>query len=135
MADCYSNYLRDVINDVVHGGTAFSFPATTYYALMSVSATASGGGTEISGGGYARQAVARNTTNWPASSGQQKQNGVAINWGTNTGSAWSVVAWAEYDAASGGNLITYGVFASPVTVNTGQPFQIPINGALYNWAA
>lgn len=135
MADCYSNYIRDVINDTVHGGTSFTWPSTTYYALMSVSATASGGGTEISGGGYARQPAARNTTVWPASSGQVKQNGTALNFGTNSGSDWSVVAWAEYDASSGGNLITFGTFTTPVTVATGQPFQIPINGGLYNWAA
>jgi hypothetical protein len=135
MADCYSNYIRDIVNDTVHGGTSFSWPATTYFALMSVNATASGGGTEISGGGYARQAVTRNTTNWPASSGQQKQNGTVINYGTNTGSPWAVVGIAEYDAASSGNLITYAALTTPVTVGTGQPFQIPINGALYNWAA
>jgi hypothetical protein len=135
MSDCYSNYLRDKINDIVHGGTTIA--ATTYFALMTVAPTASGGGTEVTigVGSYARVSVTNNSSNWPNSSGQTKSNANAINWGTATGNWGTIVAIAEYDASTGGNLITFASLATAVTVNTGQPFQVPANGAVFNWAA
>ena len=135
MADCYSNYLRDLISSHLHGKTTFTAPATTYFALMTVAPTAAGGGTEATGGTYARVAVTNNTTNWPASSGQTQSNGVAINFGTATSNLGTIVAIAEYDAATSGNLLTFAALTTSVTINTGQPFQIPIGGAVYNWAA
>ncbi len=135
MADCYSNYLRDLISSHLHGKTTFTAPATTYFALMTVAPTAAGGGTEATGGTYARVAVTNNTTNWPASSGQTQSNGVAINFGTATSNLGTIVAIAEYDAATVGNLITFAALTTSVTINTGQPFQIPIGGAVFNWAA
>jgi hypothetical protein len=135
MADCYSNYLRDKINDHLHGRTTYTAPATTYFALMTTAPTASGGGVEASGGVYARVAISNNTTSWPNSSGQTKSNGVAIDWGTATANLGTIVAIAEYDASSGGNLLTFALLATPVTVNSGQPFQVPVGGGVYNWAA
>lgn len=135
MADCYSNYLRDKINDHLHRKTTFTSPATTYFALMTVAPTASGGGTEASGGTYARVAVTNNTTNWPASSGQTQSNSVAIDWGTLSTSLGTIVAIAEYDAATVGNLLTFAALTTPVTIGAGQPFQIPIGGGVFNWAA
>ncbi len=135
MADCYSNYLRDLISSHLHGKTTFTAPATTYFALMTVAPTAAGGGTEASGGVYARVAVTNNTTNWPASSGQTQSNGVAIDFGTATANLGTIVAIAEYDAITSGNLITFAALTTSVTINSGQPFQIPIGGAVFNWAA
>jgi hypothetical protein len=135
MADCYSNYLRDKINDHLHGGPSFTTPATTYFALMTAMPTASGGGTEATGGVYARVAVTNNATNWPASSGQAKTNGTAISWGTQTTSLGTVVGIAEYDASSGGNLLTFAPLNTSVTISAGQPFDIPAGGATFNWAA
>jgi hypothetical protein len=135
MADCYSNYLRDKINDHVHGGGDYTRPTTTYFALMTTMPTASGGGTEASGGSYARVAVTNNSTNWPASSGQAKTNGTAIVWGTQTTSLGTVLGIAEYDASTGGNLLTFALLNTSVTIAAGQPFDIPAGGATFNWAA
>lgn len=133
MADCYSNYLRDLINDIVHGATTIA--ATTYFALMTTAPSASGGGVEVSGGSYARVAVTNNATNWPASAGQTKQNATVINWGTATANWGTILAIAEYDASTAGHLLTFALLATPVTVNSGQPFQIPVNGGVFNWSA
>jgi len=135
MANCFSNYLRDKINDHLHGRTTYTAPATTYFALMTIAPTAAGGGVEAAGGTYARVAITNDTTSWPASVGQTKNNGVAINWGTATAHFGTIMAIAEYDAATGGNLLTFSPLATPVTVNSGQPFQVPVAGGVYNWAA
>src|SRR5205085_1240964 len=136
-ACCYSNYLRDKMGDHIHGGPAFTRPATTYFALMSVKATPAGGGTEfvIGTGSYARVVVTNNSTNWPASSSQTKGDGVLLDWGTATANWGTAIQICEYDAATGGNLLTMGDLVTPYVINSGTPFQIPVNGAVFNWAS
>lgn len=129
-----SNYLSNKILDGMNGGTNYTQSATTYFALMTVSPTPAGGGTEVTGGSYARLAVTNNNTNWPAASGQQKTNGTLMNWGTASATWGTIVAIAEYDASSGGNLLKYGALTTPITVNSGQPFSVPIGNALFTEA-
>ncbi len=134
MAGGLSNYLCNKLLDAVHGGPDFVKASPTYFALMTVMPTASGGGTEVSGGSYARVSVTNNSTNWPAASGQTKQNATAIDWGTATANWGTIVGVAEYDASSGGNLLTFGPLSTSRTVNSGQSFQVPANGATYTQA-
>lgn len=132
----WSLYLQDNILDLVFGGTSWTAPATTYFALMTAMPTSSGGGTEASGGTYGRVALTSGTSNWPASSGQLIQNAAVIDWGTATSSLGSIVGVAEYDASSGGNLITFKTLTGgPVTINTGIPFQLPVAGFQDIWQA
>ena len=134
MANCYSNYLRDKINDHLHGGPDFTRPATTYFDPMSVMPTASGGGTSVASNFGGRVAVTNNSGNWPASSGQAKSNAAAISFGNNSGGTVIVAGVAEYDAVSGGNLLTFEAASTSVTVNNGGPLTIPVGGAVFNWA-
>lgn len=121
-----SNYLSNNILDWLKGGTAFTPPATTYFALMTTMPTASGGGVEVSGGSYARVGYTNSAGNWPASSGGSKTNANVINFGTATANWGTVVGIAEYDAATSGNLLTFAIFTGgPITILNGTPFSIP----------
>ena len=51
----FSNYLSNEILDHVFSGNAFTAPSNYYVALYTVAPTASGGGTEVTGGGYVRK--------------------------------------------------------------------------------
>ena len=51
----FSDYLEDKVLDHVFGGNAFTAPTTLYVALYTVAPSDTGGGTEVSGGAYARQ--------------------------------------------------------------------------------
>jgi hypothetical protein len=135
MADVVSNYLRDALNNHVHGGPAFTPPTTTYFALMTAAPTASGGGTEVSGGSYSRVGYTNNTSNWPASSGGVKQNGNTINFGTSTAAWGTIVALAEYDASTGGNLLFIYYPTTPPTIGSGQPFSVAANGLTQGWTS
>lgn len=135
MADAFSNYLRDALNNHLRGGTAYTPAATHYYALMTAMPTPSGGGTEVTGGSYARVSFTNNTSNYPAPSGGVVQNGNPINWGTATGNWGTVVGVAVYDASSGGNLIAFALLTTATTINSGSPFQIPTNSATFNYNA
>jgi len=124
-----SSYLIDEILDHIYGGGDFARPATLYCALFTVTPTAAGGGTEATGGSYARVAITNNNTNFPAAAGGVKRNGTAITFPAATADWGDIVAAAFFDASSGGNMISFGAFSVTRTVRNGDTFEIPINGA------
>lgn len=127
-----SNYLENKIVDWLLRGQAFTPPATVHVALLTAAATDAGGGTEVSGGGYARAAIASSLANWAgtqaaastiASSGTSgtTSNNAAITFPAPTASWGSATHFAVYDAGTAGNLLWYGVLDAAKTVNSGDP--------------
>lgn len=53
----FSDYLENKVLDHVYRNVAYTAPTGTYLALYTVAPTDAGGGTEVTGGGYARQAI------------------------------------------------------------------------------
>jgi hypothetical protein len=116
-----SNYLENALLDHHLGGPDYTRPGTVYVALFSAAPSDAGGGTELSGNGYARKAVTNNATNWPAASGGSKSNGVEIRFDAATGSNWAAAThFGIFDASSGGNLLRWGALSASVTVNVGD---------------
>lgn len=126
MAGSKSDYLENKMLDLVLGGQAYTPPASLYFGLFTASPSDAGGGTEVSGNGYARVAVTNNLTNFPAASGGSKQNAAAVTWPTATGSWGVVVAVGIYDASSAGNLL-YWTTISSKTVDSNDTVSIPVN--------
>lgn len=119
-----SDYLENKFLDHVLGNTAYSVPATVYVALYTATPNDAGGGTEVSGNGYARASVTNNTTNWPNASGGSKSNGAAIQFAAASGGSWGTVThFALFDAASAGNMLYYGALTSSKTINDGDQAQ------------
>lgn len=122
--DAKSNYLENAILNHVLRNTALTSPATVYVALYTVAPTDAGGGTEVTGGSYARQAV---TFAAPASgvctnSGAVTFPTASANWGT-------VVAMGVFDAVSAGNLLYYGNLTVSKILDTGDQISFA-NAAL-----
>jgi hypothetical protein len=120
MAGSKSDYLENEILDHVLGGGDYSRPATVYVALYTVAPTDAGGGTECSGGSYARVAVTNNSTNWPAASSGAKANGTAITFPEATGDWGTVVAFGILDAAESGNLLYWGDLSASKDIDSGD---------------
>ena len=124
----FTNYLEDKTIGHLFGGTTYTPPATYYCGLQTVTPTESTGGTEVSGGAYARQAIA-----WTIATGgtAQASNTSALEFPAAT-TDWGTVQWAGiYDAVTGGNLVAFEVLtetdfttANPKVVNTGDIFKI-----------
>jgi hypothetical protein len=134
VAGSFSDYTENKILDWKFGGVAYTPPATYYAAAFTVAPTDAGGGTEVSTSvwtNYARVAVTKNQTNFPASSGGSVANGVAIDFGTAavTGTPPVVVAVALFDASSAGNMTDWADLTTSKTINNGDPVSIAI-GAL-----
>ena len=128
MAGSKGDYLENKILDHILGGGDFTRPATVYVHLYTVAPSDAGGGTEVSTGAwsnYAAVAVTNNGTNWPASSGGSKSNGVAISFGTATiVSAPTVVAFAILDVS--GNFLYWGTLTADKSITNGDPVSFPI---------
>lgn len=111
--------------------TAASGPATLYVSLFTATPSDTGGGTEATGGSYARVAITSSLANWAGTqaaastvassgtSGTTSNNGPVTfpaptaNWG-------SIVAFGIHDALTGGNLVIWGALTTAKTVNNGD---------------
>ena len=104
---------------------------TCYAALYTANPSDTGGGTEVTGGSYARVAINMTLANWAGTqaaasttsstgtSATTSNNGTitfpapTANWGTITG-------MALYDQLTGGNEICWGALTTSKTVNNGD---------------
>ncbi len=111
---------------------AGSGPTSLYVGLLTSSPADPGGGTEVTGGSYARVAVSSALANWAGTqaaasttassgtSGTTSNNG-AITFPAPTANWGSVTHWAIYDASTGGNMLIYAALNTAKTVNNGDP--------------
>jgi hypothetical protein len=102
------------------GGPDYVRPATVYLALFTSAPTDAGGGTEVSGGSYARKAVTNNSTNFPAASGGVKSLNVTTTFVTPTGSWGTVTHFAIMDASTAGNMMDWNALNTPQTISSGN---------------
>ena len=115
----FTDYLENKVLDYVFSGGSFSQPGTKYLALYTVAPTDSTAGTEVTGGGYARQTVTLTT------SGSDTTNSAAVEYPTATADYGTVVAVAVLDASSGGNMLAYASLTASKTIATGDVFRVP----------
>lgn len=126
-----SDYLENKLVDHIFRAQSFSAPATLYVALFTAAPSDSGGGTEVSGGSYARASVTSSLANWAgtqsagsttASSGTggQTSNNGAITFPSPTGNWGTVTHFGIFDAASSGNLLFHGALTASKTINSGD---------------
>lgn len=116
----FSDYLEDKVLDHVFGGNAFTAPSTLHVALYTVAPSDTGGGTEVSGGAYARQTA---TFTVSGTNPTTASNTAAIEYPTATANYGTVVAVGVLDASSGGNLLAYSTLDSSKVVSSGDVFR------------
>lgn len=117
MAGNLSNYLENKLIDHFLGTAAYTMPTTIYVALYSVAPTDSGGGTQLTGGSYARQLAT-----FSASSSGATSNSSNIDF---TGMpAATTVAIGIFDAITSGNLLLWGTLTTNKTTDAGDTLRI-----------
>ena len=117
MAGNLSDYLEDALLDHFLGTTAYTAPSAVYVALYSAAPGDSGGGTEVSGGSYARQAAT-----FDAAASGATQNSGNIDFANMP--AATVVAVGIHDASTGGNLLVHGTLTANKTLDAGDTLRI-----------
>jgi hypothetical protein len=118
-----SYYLDNALLEAALRNISYSSPATVYVALYTSAPGPTGGGTEVSGGSYARTACAFG----PAASGSLTNSGActfpqaSAGWGT-------ITSFGIFDAAASGNLLYYGNLTASKTINSGDQLTFAISG-------
>lgn len=107
-------------------------PANVYVGLFTANPSDTGGGTEVSGGSYARVTVASSLANWAGTqaaasttassgtSGTTSNNG-SITFPTPSANWGAITGIGIYDASSSGNLLFWAPLTTGKTVNNGDP--------------
>ena len=116
-----SDYLEVKFLDYVLRNGTFASPASVYLALFTATPSDAGGGTEVSGGSYARKQL---TGAFDAASGGATQNTGVITFPTATAVWGLVTSVGIFDAPTAGNLLFYGSFGSSLQVDTGDTLSI-----------
>jgi hypothetical protein len=135
-----SNYLENQLVDHIMRNTAYTAGTARYVALFTAAPSDSGGGTEVTGGSYARAQLDASTTNWKntqdsgtgASSGTggATSNASTITFPTPTAN-WGIAShFGIFDASSAGNLLFHGALTASKTINNGDPAPTFPAGAL-----
>lgn len=118
-----SDHAEKLILDwMMTAGTA-ARPSAWYVALYTAAPSDAGGGTELSGSGYARETVAFAAAT--SGTGTTSNTGVVIF--TADGGDWgSVTHMGIHDASSGGNLLWHGSLAAAKTVADGDTLEFAV---------
>ena len=95
----FSDYTENLVLNWLFTANSATRPTAWYVGLFTSAPSDTGGGTEVSGSGYARTA---------------------------TGVNWGAIGWAAiFDASSGGNMLAWAPLTTSRTINDGDVFRIP----------
>lgn len=137
-----SNFLENKVIDFLFRGQALgitgasaaagSGPTNLYVGLFTANPSDTGGGTEVSGGAYARVTYASSLTNWAGTQGAAStvassgtggttSNNASITFPAPVGANWgTITGFGIFDATTGGNLLIWGALTINKTVNNGD---------------
>jgi len=128
MAGSFSNFLELELLDHIGGNGGYTAP-TPYVALYTAAPTDAGGGTEVTGGSYAR--VNANTLFGVAAAGSMANDG-EITFPTASASWGTVVAFAILDAATAGNFLVWGDLTTSKVVGSGDTAKFAVGALVIN---
>jgi hypothetical protein len=113
----FTNYSEDLVLDWLLTNASATRPTAWYVALYTVAPGEAGGGTEVSGGSYARTAV---TFTVSGTAPTTASNSGAVEFPTATGSWGTIVAAGIFDASTSGNLLAFANLTTSKTVDSGD---------------
>lgn len=115
-----SNYAEKLLLDWMMTTGSATRPTAWYVALYTAAPSDSGGGTEVSGNGYSRQAV---TFAAGSSPGGTTDNTGSVSFTASGGNWGSITHIGIFDADTSGNLLWHGALTASKTVNDGDTLQ------------
>lgn len=115
-------YETNVLN-WVFTSSAVTRPTSWTIGLFTVAPGEAGGGTEVTGGGYARQSVTMSV------SGANATNASQIDWPTATANWGTIVACAVFDQS--GTMLSYASLTASKTINSGDVLRLPASSLTF----
>jgi hypothetical protein len=115
----FANYTETEVLEWLLTSGAVTRPSSWYVGLFTVAPSDTGGGTEVSGGNYAREAVTFTV------SGDTASNSANIEFNEATASWGAITYAAVFDASSGGNMLAYAALTTSKAIDSGDILRIP----------
>ena len=114
----FTTFLQNELLDHAFRNTAYTAPATVYIGLYTTATGVGGTGTEVTGGSYARQAMA-----FDASASGAIDNTSAVEFPTASASWGTITHTAAHDAVSGGNMLAQTALTASKPIGDGDVFR------------
>ena len=118
-----SDYAEKLLLDWMMTSGSATRPTAWYVALYTAAPSDSGGGTEVSTGGYARQSVSFDAASSP---GGTTSNSGEVSFTATGGDYGTVTHMGIFDAASSGNLLWHGALTASKTVADGDTLTFAV---------
>lgn len=117
-----TDYLEGELRKHIFRTASFTKPTVLAVALFTSAPSDAGGGTEVSGGSYARATLNPSDANWNAdgSDAGHVSNAAAIIFPAPTGNWGTVTHFGIFDAEALGNMLFHGALDDPRTINSGD---------------
>jgi hypothetical protein len=123
-----SNYTENLAVQWLLTTSTPTRPTAWFVSLYTSATDDATGGTEVTGGAYARQAVTFTVSNDTA------RNTATLTFPTATANWGTITHLAVHDAVTGGNRLFHGPVAVSKTVTTDDVFQISTNNLAITFA-
>jgi hypothetical protein len=119
----FSDYTENLVLTWLFTGDSATRPTAWYVGLFTAAPSDTGGGTEVSGNGYARVATGTISVTGTATTAT---NSAAIEFAAASGGNWGTITHAAvFDASSAGNMLAWAPLTTSRTINDGDVFRIP----------
>jgi hypothetical protein len=115
-----STYFDNSMLNAALRNTPYTSPTSVFVALFTTAPLAGGGGTEVSGGSYARQLVT-----WTVPSTGSVSNVADVVYPVASATWGVVVAFAVFDNAVSGNMLYFNNLGASRTVLTNDQVKFP----------
>lgn len=140
LATAFTDFWENELIDHLFRARSYTPGTVRAIALFTAAPGEAGGGTEVSGGAYARVDHAASFSNWEgtgaevtavdsAGTGGHTANNGTVTFPTPTANWGLVTHTAILDATSGGNMLIYGALTASKNINNGDPAPTFQDGA------
>lgn len=119
----FSDYTENLVLNWLFTTNSATRPTAWYVGLFTAAPSDTGGGTEVTGNGYARVATGTISV---SGTDTLATNAAAIEFSAASGGNWGTITHAAiFDASSSGNMLAWAALTTSRTINDGDVFRIP----------
>ncbi len=119
----FSNYTENLLLNWLLTTNSATRPTAWYVGLFTAAPSDAGGGTEVTGNGYARVATGTISV---SGTDTTATNSASIEFAAASGGNWGTVTHAAiFDASTSGNMLAWAALTTSRTINDGDVFRIP----------
>jgi len=119
----FTDYTENLVLNWLLTTNSATRPTAWYVGLFTAAPSDTGGGTEVSGSGYARKVTGTMTV---AGTTTTATNAAAIEFAAASGGNWGTITHAAiFDALATGNMLAWAPLTTSRTINDGDVFRVP----------